>query len=175
MLVVLATMVVMSVMVVMLKVAMTYFATCQFTGTWWMHLQEGPPSGYYCGFLFLPQVFAHSVYSYFSATSFGLMSIPSHKNLSYYVSVPLSIWQLNRLDLCHNLICISIFSYTIFSRSMLCREASIMIKSGLLSHSINQRLSDKVIYWAVLYTCLPIVYPWVPVLGEGANFEQNTF
>ena len=38
MLVVLATMAVTSVMVVMLKIAMTYLVNCQFTGTWRMHL-----------------------------------------------------------------------------------------------------------------------------------------
>ena len=42
MLVVLARRLVTSVMVVMLKIAMTYLVTCQFTGTWRMHLQELP-------------------------------------------------------------------------------------------------------------------------------------
>ena len=70
---VLATMVVKWAMVVMLKTAMTYLATCQFTETWRMHLQELPPIPFVL-FLLRISVFTASIcmfdFSYFSAISF---------------------------------------------------------------------------------------------------------
>ena len=46
MLVALSTMTVTSVMVVMLKKVMTYPVTCQFTGTWRIHLEELPQTAF---------------------------------------------------------------------------------------------------------------------------------
>ena len=70
---VLATMVAKSVMVVMLRTAMTYLETCQFTETWRMHLQELPPIPFVL-FLLRISVFSASIcmfdFSYFSAISF---------------------------------------------------------------------------------------------------------
>ena len=68
-----ATVVVKSAMVVMLKTAVTYFVTCQFTETRRMHLQELPPMPFVL--LLLRISVFHSKYlhvrsSYFSAISF---------------------------------------------------------------------------------------------------------
>ena len=158
MLVVLATMVVRSVMVVMLKVAMTYFATCQFTGTWWMHLQELQPTVLVADFCFYIKYLSIQYFHISQLLLLDSWASSSHKNLSYHASV-LSIWhpQVGFVPQSH--LYFFILLYDFLFRSMLCREASITIKSGLLSHSINERLSDKVIFYAVLYTCfLPIVY-----------------
>ena len=73
MLVALATMAVTSVMVVMLKIAMTYLLTCQFTGTWPMQLQELPQTPLVLLLLRI-SVFTTSI-CIFSAISFGFMGI----------------------------------------------------------------------------------------------------
>ena len=73
MLVALATMAVTSVMVVMLKIAMTYLLTCQFTGTWPMQLQELPQTSFVVLLLRI-SVFTTSI-CIFSAISFGFMGI----------------------------------------------------------------------------------------------------
>ena len=79
MLVVLATMAVTSVMVVMLKIAMTYLLTCQFIGTWPIQLQELPQTPFVLLLLRI-SVFTTSIFifdfSYFSVISFGFMGIP---------------------------------------------------------------------------------------------------
>ena len=77
--VVLATMVAKSVMVVMLKTAMTYLAICQFTETGRMHLVELPPIPFVLLLLWI-SVFTASIcidfdFSYFSAISFGFMGV----------------------------------------------------------------------------------------------------
>ena len=110
MLVVLATMMVTSVMMVVLMIALTYLATCQFTETWRLHLQELWPTPFVLLFLRI-SVFNLSIcilsYSYFSAISFEFMGILLTLEISHHVSVLLNVWQLNNLDLCQNLIFIS--------------------------------------------------------------------
>ena len=130
MLVVLATMVVRSVMVVMLKIAMTYLVTCQFTGTW-RTVTNNKLSCYCFGFLFFLQVFAHLVFrTYF----FWIHGHPAHIMwVFYWVSDNSRSW-----------ICVKIsnaflrYSCKNFFPRMLCREASI-IKSGFITD--NQTLN----------------------------------
>ena len=101
---------VLATMLVMLKTAMTYLATCQSTETWRMHLIELPLVPFVL-LLMRISLFTASIcmfdFSYFSVISFGFMGFLLTWKLLQYVSVLLSIWQLNKLDLWQNFICIS--------------------------------------------------------------------
>ena len=94
------------------ETVMPYLATCQFTETWRMHLIELPLVPFVLLLLRI-SLFTASIcmfdFSYFSAISFGFMGFLLTWKLLQYVSVLLSIWQLNKLDLWQNFICISKF------------------------------------------------------------------
>ena len=104
---VLATVVVKSAMLVMLKTAMTYLVTCQFTETWRMHLQELPPIPFVL-FLLRISVFTASIcmfdFSYFSAISFiDLWASFWHWNycnrwVFYWVSDNSTSWICDRIS-----------------------------------------------------------------------------
>ena len=99
MLVVSATMAVTSAMVVMLKTAITYLCSLQSANS--LKCDECNHKNWHklhlscccCGFLCLPQqVFAYSVFSYFSAISFGFMgNLPTLEISHDVMSVPLTI------------------------------------------------------------------------------------
>ena len=149
MIIVMATMVVTSVMVVVLKVAMTYLVTCKFTGTRQVNLQELPFVLLLLRISGLTTSICIFDCSYFLAISFGLMDILPTLEIAHDVSVPLTITiqQIGFVPEYHFSFVFLIFTYKIFFLSMLCCECEAsIIKSGLLSHLNNERVMIRSLY-----------------------------
>ena len=139
MLVALSTMTVTSVMVVMLKKVMTYPVTCQFTGTWRIHLEELPQTAFvlslfrisdsyykYLHFLFF-------LFFIFLSYFFFIHGHPPH--FKRYVLMWVFYWVSdNSISwICVKFLTVFLrFSCKISFPRMLCCEASI-IKCGLIT------------------------------------------
>ena len=116
MLVVLAMIVVTSVMMVMLKTAMTYLTTCQFTETYRLHLYKLPPILFVLFWSRISVFISLSIcifsFSYFSVISFGFMGNgPRHITYIRNIACECATEHLTtqQVDLCQNFICISQF------------------------------------------------------------------